>query len=142
MMQHVWTVLCSRSVIDPDTNNMSLQNVIEQLTVSGEVKPEGRILCRMELTTLWCRPEDGVPTMGLARVTVESPAEEALGSTQYAVDLSVAPRYRQRTKFDFLPINTLGRYVFKVEQQRSDGDWRVEAQIPLQVLQKPAGADE
>ena len=136
MIQHVWSVLSSRSVIDQDNNNVSLQNVLEQLVILQELKPRGRIMCPMQLTTLWCRVDNDVSAEGRARVTLVSPTGEEFGSAEYAVDLSIAPRHRQRTNFDFLPVDMLGRYVFIVEQQAEDAQWQSEAVIPLQVLQK------
>jgi hypothetical protein len=60
MIDHVWTILCSRAVIDRDTNNMSLLEVIEQLTLgdaSPPVEGEGLAPIQLELVTLWTRRE-------------------------------------------------------------------------------------
>ncbi len=34
MIDHVWTVICSRAVIDADSNILSLQSIIEQIEIS------------------------------------------------------------------------------------------------------------
>ncbi|PIT93233.1 MAG: hypothetical protein COU06_01050 [Candidatus Harrisonbacteria bacterium CG10_big_fil_rev_8_21_14_0_10_38_8] len=37
-IEHVWTILCDKSVIDKETNNISLFNLIETLTLNPEKK--------------------------------------------------------------------------------------------------------
>jgi hypothetical protein len=47
MVEHIWTVLCSHAVVDKDTNNVSLHNVIEQVNVKGTIPAQiGRASCR------------------------------------------------------------------------------------------------
>ena len=36
MIDHIWTVLCLRAVIDVDSQNVSIQNVLEELNLTVE----------------------------------------------------------------------------------------------------------
>jgi hypothetical protein len=63
MIHHVWTVFCSSSAIDRDTNQVSLFDLIEQVTVQA-VEPRaagerGVIPARFQVVTLWTRGEAG-----------------------------------------------------------------------------------
>ena len=77
MIDHVWTILCSRAVIDRDTNNMSLLEVIEQLTLgdaSPPVEGEGLAPIQLELVTLWTRRRDDESESGRARIRFYRPS--------------------------------------------------------------------
>lgn len=38
MINHIWSVLCRRSIVDRDTNNISIFDVFEQLTVEIKIR--------------------------------------------------------------------------------------------------------
>ena len=47
MIEHIWSVLCSRSVIDSETNNVSIQDVIEHIIINAEPTENGLALSSM-----------------------------------------------------------------------------------------------
>jgi hypothetical protein len=61
MIQHVWSVLCARAVIDSESNTISLFDVVEQIVAIGPgiaaIGPgaEGVAPVSLELVTLWSR---------------------------------------------------------------------------------------
>ena len=134
MIDHVWTVVCSRAVIDQDSNNVSLQNVVEQLNISGE---PGHVLIPMSLdiVTLWARAKVEAPARGRARVTFLSPSGAATDSPfEYDIDLSKHRRYRSRGRIQPLHIKGAGRHTFRVELQEEDEvGWHQVASIPLEI---------
>ncbi|MEA3344807.1 MAG: hypothetical protein U9Q78_00935 [Chloroflexota bacterium] len=137
MIDHVWTVVCSRSVIDRDSNNVCLLNVLEQITVGGKPTAEDveAIPIEMEVVSLWARSDLDVPTGGAERLTLVSPSGEVLFSGESEIDLSAHRRFRNRARFRGLPIREEGRYVFRVESQADDEvGWHHAADIPLEVI--------
>ncbi len=139
MIDHVWTVICSRAVIDRDSNNVSIQNVIEQLTVKDEPKPGMMVPILLEAVTLWVRADPNVPGQARARLTFLSPSGKAFGSVESEIDLSKFERYRSRVHFQGLPIEEPGRHVFCVElQEEGKGGWRQVAVVPLSVVFTPS----
>jgi len=40
MIKHVWSILCEKSILDQETNNVSITNAIEQLNLSLKGKPD------------------------------------------------------------------------------------------------------
>lgn len=133
MINHVWTVACSRAVIDVKSNNVSLQNVIEQINIVEELQPDGMVNIPLEIITLWARAKPDVPDQGKSRITFLSPSGKVLGSTESEVDLSKHERSRTRLKFQGIPIREPGHYIFRVELQDKRA-WHQVAIIPLQVV--------
>jgi hypothetical protein len=134
LIDHVWTVVCSRSVIDRDTNNISIQNVLEQITVSAPPRPGATIPIEVEVVSLWTKTDPAVPHRGKARITLLSPSGQALRTAELEIDLSVYERYRTRNRLQGLPVAESGRHVFRVEVREAGAEvWRLVAAIPLQI---------
>ena len=134
LFDHVWTVLCSRAVVDRQTNNVSLQNVVEELTVRGTPKRGTPVSVHVELMTLWSRASPNLPATGEARVTLLSPSQEELLTFEGEIDLSKVERARTRLVYQSLPVHESGRYVFCVEAREKDAsEWRQVAIVPLKV---------
>jgi hypothetical protein len=137
MLEHIWSVLCSRSIIDSDTNNVSIQDIIEQITINAEPAENGFLPFPMELITLWGREEINEATKGTERVTFISPSGKAEVVSEAEIDLTKVERHRQRVRFPGLPISESGRYYFKVEMNNGNNEWKQVSAIPLQVAFQP-----
>ena len=137
MIEHVWTVVCSRAVIDRHTNNVSLEGVIEQLnvTIKEEMPEPTEILpISLEIMTLWARSDFDAPIKGRERVAVVSPSGVVNGPFETNIDLSSAKRLRTRGKFDGL-LAEPGRHTFRVEfQNEGEIEWRQVAAVPIEVI--------
>ena len=140
MVDHVWTVFCTRSVIDKDTNNVSLFEVLEKISAVGEVPEEkGKekvvpaIPINAHLVTLWARRNPLISVKGRARIVFESPSHNLLFQREYEVDLSSFLRTRVRSEISALPVPESGWYRFKVELLSESGNWQKVASIPLEV---------
>jgi hypothetical protein len=137
MIEHIWSVLCSRSVIDAETNNVSIQDVIEQIVISAKPVENGFLPIQLELITLWGREESNEPTKGFERITFISPSGKTEVVSEVEIDLIKGERHRQRVRFPGLPISESGKYYFKVEMKNSNNEWKQVSAIPLQVVFQP-----
>ena len=138
MFDHVWTVLCSRAVVDRETNNVSLQNVVEEITIRGAPKPGASVPVHVELMTLWSRTGLNMPAKGRARVTLLSPAQAELLTFEGEVDLTKAERARSRLVYQSLPVHETGRHLFCVEaREEQEKEWRQVAIVPLKIVFRP-----
>src|SRR5437016_4271683 len=90
-VKHVWSILCASSSIDKETNNLSIYNMLEELTlVKSEVAQKQKELTGpflllslpFQLITLWERAERGVLDEQ-ARIQVVDPKEKILSDTLY-----------------------------------------------------------
>lgn len=135
MIDHVWTVVCSRAVIDRESNNVSLQNIIDQINIRGEPIPDSVVAVQVEVMTSWVRADFDVPSQATTRLTFLSPSGNVLGSFESDIDLSEYERFRARAKFGGLPMPEPGRYTFRMELKNKGGsEWHEVATIPLKIV--------
>jgi len=134
LFDHVWTVLCSRAVVDRATNNVSLQNVVEEITIRGVPKRGTAVSVHVELMSLWSRMGLNLAAKGKARMTLLSPSQEELTTFEGEVDLTNVERARTKLVYQSLPAHETGRYVFCVEaREEAEGEWRQVAIVPLKI---------
>lgn len=133
MINHVWTVLCTRSVIDIETNNVSIQDVIEQLNIPGDPKPDGLLAIPFEIISLWIRFDPKIPGQGLERISFVTPSEKSTVVAESPIDLSTAERQRNRIRFPGLPIAEEGRHYFQIEYKQDNGEWTKAATLPISI---------
>lgn len=144
MITHVWTVVCSHSVIDQDSRNVSLFNVIELVRTPEPVVEEGEeepiVPLQFDIVSLWVRMNIDTPSQGRARFVLETPSGKeilpSLKSVELDVDLGGAhQRARTRLKVSGLPVPEAGRYWLHTQLQiDSEDEWRNVAKTPLQIV--------
>lgn len=143
-MKVIWALLCERSVIDKETNNLSVHNVIEELTVistppQGPPVPTGPgegIAMGFQLVALWTRSLEEVPERGNGRVRLVLPGDESQLGAEYEVDLTQYLRLRYLMHIAGLPMRGEGTYRFVIEGKDEDGQWTPMFEVPLRVIVK------
>lgn len=144
MIEHIWTVLCSRVITSSESNNASLIEVIEELTldVSGEGDNKSTeqavvpLPFSLVLISLWSRTEDDKPIVGTAKDIFLAPSGKTLGEQEFKINLSDHIRIRTRRKFINLPIpvKESGKYRFRTEiLDEQKNTWIEVSNIPLVV---------
>lgn len=146
MAEHVWSILCDRSVIDKSSNQVSLLNVVEslnlfvdqeeldklrQLDPSSDEAPSFRR--RMHFVTWWVRSDLDAPETVPIRIVVISPGSTRSGTAPATVGLSEKSSYRIQIVIDGLKFLDQGRYWFAVEQKVGAEEWCEVARVPLTV---------
>ena len=137
MIEHIWSILCSRAVIDTETNNVSIQDVVEQITINAEPKKDGFLPFPLELITLWGRKEVNKPTTGVERVTFITPSGTSKIVSEADINLSTVERFRHRVKFPGLSISEAGKYYFKIELKNGNNKWQEVSAVPLKIIFSP-----
>lgn len=135
MIYHVWSVLCSRSSTDKETNNVSLFDVIEQLNVlAPDPIPDGAgIPIQSELVTLWSRENPEEPGRTGGRVRLLSPNASVAFAQEFDINLLEHHRVRTQLRMNGFPLRGFGRYLLVVEQRQGEDAWREVARIPIQL---------
>jgi hypothetical protein len=139
MIRHIWTVLCSRSITDKDTNNISLLDVIEgiQLQVKkGTNKEEVSIPFPFQWVTFWAREkgEEDKPTDGRVKDIVLGPSGKIIFTKEYEVDLSQSKRTRFVRNFQGMPAPDSGQYTFRTQVRNEHRNvWEDVSEVPLEV---------
>ena len=147
-MKVIWAVLCERSVIDLETNQVSLFNIVEQVMVPAESPEvasggtvEGRMgLASFELVTLWTRSDPDMPERGRGRLSLILPEDSPrLSPIPYEVDLTRHIRLRHRTRMPGLPVGGEGIFRFVIEGKSDSDDWAMMFELPLEVRVQTQG---
>ena len=143
MIQHIWSVLCTRSILDSTSNSISLIDSLEEIAVGGidladlrmKIAEGRKVMVPMtsELVTLWSRGPDDEPDRGKGRLIITQPGGATVTGPEYDIDLSKYKRLRQRSQNPGLPFVGPGRYVFRVQVQNAIGEWLDMASVPLWV---------
>ena len=141
MIDHVWSILCSQAVIDIDSNNISIHNVIEQILIKAVPARSGILPIHLELVSFWTRANVDAPAKGKSRVNFVSPSEKATQLVAPEIDLSTTERSRNRVKIDGIQVEESGRHYFRVEVREDNDKWREVASIPLTIVFSPPDED-
>jgi len=135
MIDHIWTVLCLRAVIDVDSQNVSIQNVLEQLNLTVESGSDLVIGISYEIVSFWVRSEVETPVRGRSRITLVDPGGNTTPVAEMPIDLTAVERARHRIYCQGLRVTAPGRYIFRVELlEDGQREWRSVASVPLRVV--------
>lgn len=147
MAEHLWTVLCSKTLVDPDTEVISLIDVVESLTVEGlELKiaeglSQGKkgafVNAPMKLVSWWFRSDVREETLQ-ARFALLNPVGETLHVQPVEMPWGdKGTTIRLFVNLERFPANMLGLYWFAVEQlltsETGEARWVAVARVPLSI---------
>lgn len=140
MIKHIWSVLCQKSSVDQQSNNVSLFDVFEALEVGINPttnieppdNPEFNIPIQYQVVTLWTIT-DAKNNEGEIRVTLINPdgKEKILVKSDLKFP-SGKRRMRSINQIQGLPVNKSGDYHFIVELKQEEKFQKV-SDIPLEV---------
>ena len=141
-MKVIWAILCETAITDKETNNVSLINIVEELSFpaspphidsesdAAQFKPVS-----LAVVVLFARSALNVAESGEARIKMVAPDGTVGLSGEMPVDLVQNERLRAigRTFALPLPSRQGGQYGLKVEIKTSERGWEESFNLPLQV---------
>jgi hypothetical protein len=139
MIEHLWSVLCVRAIVDRDLNSLSLIDVIEQLSVNAPIpKPGEPGFVNMGLTvaSLWRRTDLNKQALGECSVVLRFPdgTEQPL-PVNLVIDLKRYERMRTLGRLNGVPVGEPGTYRFLVRFKPNGEDkWTEVASLPMEVV--------
>lgn len=135
MPRLVWSVLCSQPLVDQQTNNVSLINVIEQVQVSLSATGPFPVTIPMgwSIVTLWRREHLDRPERRVGRLRILGPGGGQLGEALFEIDLSEHERARTIATQTHLVLEGAGTHRFVIEVQENEV-WDFRADLPVEVL--------
>lgn len=144
-MENIWSILCSKAIIDQRTSMVSLieaSDVIEgdfpELSQEDLTKPVQVGPVALQLASFWYRSDPDKPELGKARSILVGPNGKPLGTNQLEVDLESAPSRTAIWIIPSIPYVGVGYYYFMVEKNTDDDNWIVTAKLPLLLRRKTA----
>lgn len=137
-MKVLWATICQSSSIDRETNNVSLFNILEQISVpeppaiGEETMSLSAASGPFELFILASRTDEDIGEHYQARVRLCFPSNGAEASFPIEFDMISVHRNRIRIGFPALPISGEGIYRFIIEAGENE-NWYELFEIPLLV---------
>lgn len=144
MITHIWSVLTSKSVVDSSSNNLSLIDILEKVSIDITPVTEGKgfpkdgsinIPLQYQIVSFFVTTEKNKTEKGKIKIDIISPAGKNFTVLDNTFEI---PKNIQRMRV----INTIqgigvtipGIYTFKISLSQSEKDKYVKvAEIPLDV---------
>jgi hypothetical protein len=139
MAQLVWCVLCRKGVLDKYTNQMSLLDVIDELTIAPAqpIPADARdifLSVQFHVVSLWVRSDMSVPETLRFRTVISGPNNRTSPGPETEINLREFVRSRHITRFEALPFHGAGQYRFFIERYSAEREgWERLTSIPLEV---------
>jgi hypothetical protein len=126
MIKHLWSVLARQSLIDPDTNSLTIIEVLEDLRIDIQLKGNPYMSAydkeqtnafpiNFELVSTFYRKKRGKAAVVESEIEVVDPTGKSLGDFVNPVEFAPEHyRMRVRGKFNSLGVTKSGVYLFKV----------------------------
>lgn len=140
-MRHVWSILCSRALIDQN-RKISLIEVLDAVDIpvhESEKPPEDlklKLDGSIQLVTSWYRSELKTPETGESRNILVSPGGHKQPIGEAVVDLEDTTLANTVLgKCPPLEFHGFGLYNFQIQKRDHPGNgrWITSAKIPLQI---------
>lgn len=136
-MKHLWSVLCSKYIIDETSKNLSLIEIADVLSFKVHL-PDERPLdlplpSPLYLVSSWIRANDTEAQVVDALVRVRSPDGSILQELPFHVDFQQTLGSRTYGTISSILFRNNGTYEFEV-CIRSGDDWTVVGIVPVQIF--------
>jgi hypothetical protein len=134
MIRHAWSVLCTKSITDPDSKNITLFDIVEQLNIPANTEFPAMAPFQTDFVSTWYRSDATQGERATGRVVLHFPDGNTREASQFAIDLTAF--YRAHVVIRSAGFNLVGPGVYHFEVAlRAEGqqEWQNVARIPLQV---------
>lgn len=141
MIKNIYSILCESSIIDKDTNNLTINNVLEQLKINvafnGKQPPQDslkiNIPIKYEFISLWKRDNITQNETHEIELTISDPNNNLIQSFpqkfQFEKGLN---RHRSIFKITGFTATISGTYKFNIKI-KVDNTFKEFAEVPLEV---------
>ncbi len=140
MVKHAWSVLCERTIIDKESNNITL-SVMEQIKFVHEAKDTGKRLMapiKGRLVSMWyIEPGDKAKYIEY-KIQIKDFQGDTVGEFEGKAEFAGALHARTISVFEALPFpfEGLGHYLFVVELKNKK-KWEQVAEVPYLIESVP-----
>jgi hypothetical protein len=146
MAEHGWAMLCNRAITDRVTNQISLIDSVDQLSLDGELARANLGIARLDghdgvaigaklvLAIWWYRSDPDVPETAVGRMRVIDPAGAEVAISFFDAHLEASHGARLLIGINAFPFSGPGRYFFVVEKMVKADKWKRVARLPLLAI--------
>lgn len=140
-IKHIWTVLCTTSVIDQESNNITL-TTLEKLAIG--LSPEGKkalaekgeisINFPIEIISMLKKDSPNKEKFDVD-LTIFDPAGKEMITSKSVVEMEKSMRrMRYRNRIRNMKISISGDYIFRISiKEPSSSKYEIVAEVPLEL---------
>ena len=142
LIQHIWSILCSSSSIDSQTNNVSLYNIVEEVGFKLQQTNEQQVNFseekkwpfNVEVVSLWKRTNQG-NLVADAKIELLDPSNKKMQEVLYKLEFKPQhQRMRSIIKMNGITITGQGEYNFSILLKEDGSDkFKEITRIPIVV---------
>lgn len=141
MVKHIWSVLCRKSIVDSETNNLSINDVLEQLGIDVKIKKGNEdkvnvvnVPIEFEVVSMWVK-DNKSSFKGTVHVEIIDPLGKVVKTFEQPLEMQEAmKRMRARLRVMGMAIEQSGDYTFRVTiKEENDKSYKTVAELPLEV---------
>lgn len=149
MIKHIWSILCRKSIVDSETNNISINDVFEQLSVDLKAKKDDadklkliNIPIEFEVVSMWVK-NDKTNFKGNLKVEILNPKGVIVKNFEQPLEMpETMKRLRSRLRIMGLVVEQPGDYIFKVSvKEEGQKLYKADAELPLEINLKKEFVD-
>ena len=133
MINHHFSLICNRAVIDESTKSLSIFDVIEQINVVAEPDQLVKIPIHFEIISVWLRSDLSTPEKGVARVFLQDPKGISKKTVEVNIELTTSTFFRSIIIVSVIELRGPGLYNFIVELKQNNDKWEKMTSIPFIV---------
>ncbi len=151
MVNHIWSILCRKSVIDNETNNLSMFDVLEQISVDVNLNKEKQekfikinVPIDYEVISFWVKPEGVEVYKGEINIEVVNPDGKVEKAFAQPLDIPEdKKRLRSRMRIKGFVAEKSGVHIFRVSyKDLEDNKYTTVAEIPFEVILNKKQVDD
>lgn len=136
-MKHLWSLLCSKYIIDGTSKNLSLIEIADVLTfkvhLPNERPLELPLPSPLYLVSSWIRESDAEAQIVDALIRVRAPGGSIMQELPFHVDFQQTLGSRTYGTVTSIPFECNGTYEFEVCITDGD-DWKEVGTVPVQIF--------
>ncbi|MFC1622788.1 hypothetical protein ACFL16_00140 [Patescibacteria group bacterium] len=137
-MQHIWSVLCRKSIIDSETNLLSMLDSFEELTVDLAKNYKGEsinIPLEFELVSYWVTEKQEGPESQKVLIELKNPQNEVIKKFDQLIKLKKNnQRLRACLRIKGIGLTGEGKYVIQVKHKgEKSKNYKKVSEIPFYV---------
>lgn len=134
MIEHAWSLICTKCVTDPDSKNVTLFEVVEQLNAMPGTDFPVLAPFQTDFVSTWYRTNPERGSRGTGKIVVHGPSGVAVEGAQFAIDLTEFYRAHIVIRSAGIQLEGAGTYYFAVSFRTNDQEqWHEVVRIPLNV---------
>lgn len=141
-MKHVWSVLCQRSVVDQNTNSISLFDSLEEITVVSkkeDIKSKSiKIDLNYDIVSFIIRDNFNLTEIGKLSIDFINPQKKFVQKFVQKFEMKKGiKRIRVQIKISGMTFVAEGRYIFRISLYSiKDKKYKKAVDLPLDVIIK------